>query len=393
MATTKVKIYDIIALLFIVFAAANTMNESLLSTALFIAIPISFICCALHYNTMQNNEYIRILAALYIWLCICYPFSIYIEPASIEMRRVLGCFILAYSFASLASKAKLVPLLYCIYCILLACAWKYADANIINDITFGENRLGDDKLNANHMAYYTFYATISIYILGEIISNAKLKTLFKLLFFGTIILSFITAIFTASRQVLYIQIPLFITLFAHRYLIQNKQSLLLKLSIIIACITLFTYLFAKYGEDIYSSSLLKERSATSFTDDERYAITKEAINLGLERPLIGYGPGNAMHHTSNRVFTHNTFLELFVNSGLPGVIIFAYLILVFLKKQYTRWIKTKDKFFLLFIIFGLFWIIYQTLYVFYVDLWLISFFLLASTHSNSYYYNKYTILK
>lgn len=370
-----------------------TMSESLLPIALYVAIPLSFICCAFFYNTIRDNNYIRILLCLYIWLCLCYPFSVYFEPASAELKRILGCFILSYSIASLATKQRLIPWLYGIYIILLICAWKYANENILTEITFGEDRLNDEKLNANHMAYYTFYSMISIYIIGDITKTVKIKKLYKVLFCATIILSFATGIFTASRQVLYIQIPLFIALFIHRYIFQNKQSTLYKLSIIILCIGLFSFLLTRYGEDIYASSLLKERSTVSFTEDDRSSIAQEAIHLGLERPIVGYGPGNAMYHTQGKVFTHNTFLELFVNSGIPGVVIFSFLIIVFLQKQYKRWRKTNDKMFVLFLICGLFWLLYQILYVFYVDLWLISFFILVSTHSDTYYYYKFVIAK
>jgi O-antigen ligase len=146
------------------------------------------------------------------------------------------------------------------------------------------------------------------------------------------------------------------------------------------------------GAKVYDNSLLKERSSNKIEDDDRTRIALEAIELAKNEPIFGYGPGNAMHNISTKTFTHNTFLELLVNAGVIGVIIFTYLILYFLRTQYVRWSKTKDYMFLLYLIFGIFWAIDQFFYVLYTDLWLISFFILVATHSDTYYKAKQTLL-
>ena len=198
---------DIFCIICLYFAAYASLSDNLNSIALYIALPLSAGYCFFINNTIRNNKYISMLLILYGWLCLCYPLTEYLEPANREIRQVLGCFILSYTIATLSQKRQIIPWLYGVYCLLLICAWKYANENIISDITFGEDRLNDDKLNANHFAYYTFYVTISLYILGEIIKKSLLKKIMRVLFIGSIVLSFYTAIFTASRQILIIQIP------------------------------------------------------------------------------------------------------------------------------------------------------------------------------------------
>lgn len=69
------------------------------------------------------------------------------------------------------------------------------------------DRLNDAKLNANTMAYYTFYATMAAFLLSDMVQSINYRKLFKILFLAMIPISFV-AIVTASRQVLIIQIPL-----------------------------------------------------------------------------------------------------------------------------------------------------------------------------------------
>ncbi len=389
----RINFADILAYICIALSAIVALDENWNSYALFIAIPTSFALCFLTYNTLSQNKYMRILLAIYLWLCVSYVFTDNIDAANDELRKILGCFILSYSVASLAQKPKAIPWLYIVYCLLLVYAWKYASEHIIDNIIFGSERLSDETLNANHLAYYTFYTTICVYILGEIVSIAWIRHLFRIVFFGTLILSFYTAIFTASRQILIIQVPLFAILIICRYMAQSRTSSIVRWLIIIVSIVAATYAYNHYYYDIYDNSLLQERSSNKIEDDDRMRIALEALDISVERPIFGYGPGNAMYNISTKHFTHNTFLELMVNGGIPCMLIFVYLVYTFLATQIRRWCKTRDKQYLTFFIFGIFWLIDQIFYVFYVDLWLISFFILVATHSDTYYKNSFNKLE
>lgn len=380
----RIRILDIIVYCSILFAAMVSLKDSLNAIALYVAIPASFILCFLRFDTFSTNKYIRFLFFLYLWLCVCTIMAEFYTPAIAQLKRVLGCFLLSYVIASQAKNSRIIPLLYLVYIILLLFAWKYANENILNEITIGDERMNDDKLNANHFAYYTFYVTIAIYILGDILKG-KIRKICRILFWATIILAFYTAILTASRQILILQIPLFVTLLYVRYIYGTNKNIIFKSLSIAICGIGILLLYNTYGAEMYDDSLLKQRSETSANDDIRVEIAKESIEIALERPVFGYGPGNAMYQISSGHFTHNTFLELLVNSGIVGFIIFSYMLLYFVRTQYIRWRQTKNQLFLVFMIFGIFWIADQMFYVFYSDIWLISFFILVATHSDVYY--------
>ncbi len=381
----KITISNIIALSCVAFAALVALNESLNSLALYVAIPVAFLISFLRYNVIQTNRYVRLLMILYLWVVFCYPFAEELQLAMLELKRIMGAFLLSYILGALAKTRKLIPWLYLIFILLLVMAWEYAKNNILMSIEFGDERLSDENLNANTLAYYTFYVTMAIYLLGEILKHQKVRSLFRVLFFGMFVLSFVTAVYTGSRQVLIIQIPLLASLIVVRYVRFSITHILVAVAVVLVALMAYK----QYGESIYESSTLKQRNEVTSSDDIRFKLVSECIDLGLQRPLLGYGPGNSVKQISTGHFAHNTFLELLVNCGFPGMFIFTYMILIFLKTQYRRWKATKDRMFLSFLLFGIFWTIDQMFYVFYTQLWLISFFILIATHSDMYYNTKY----
>ena len=380
----RIRVGDILSVILIIFSASVSLNNSLNPIALYIAIPCSFLWSFSHYRVIRTNIYMKLLVILYSWILFCSFFAEDSHLAAMEMKRILGSFILCYSIAAL-SKNKIIPWLYVVYFVLLCAAWWYAKNNILSVIDFGVDRLNDQKLNANTLAYYTFYVTISVFIMGEILKS-KLGFLFRLALFAMVFLAFITALYTASRQVLLLQVPLFISLFGIRYARERNNRVVFFL-----IMAFFIVFFINYGLEKYNNSTLKQRSEIAVKEDTRYQIAQECISLGFQSPLIGYGPGNIVKKISSHHGAHNTYLELFVNTGVIGVFIFIFLLYVYIKRQYVRWVKTRDCLFLVFLTFGLFWILDQVFYAFYADLWLMSFFILVASHSDEYYYNNYCL--
>lgn len=363
------------------FAAGVSLIGSLNSIALYLVIPFAFIFCFFLTNTLKYNIWLRILVVLYVWIVFSSLGAVYTDSANRELRQILGTFLLSYILSSLCKKQSNIPWVYGVYLVLYLGAWKYASENILS-VMSDNDRLNDAKLNANTLAYYTFYVTYALYILGEIVNSWK-KNLFRILFIGTIILSFYVAILTASRQVLIIQIPLIICLLFVRYIKKSYSSLLIVFSIFL--VSIFCYNFI--GEKIYEGSLLKQRNEVKIEDDERVILLKEAVDVGLEHPLWGVGPGNFRHYSSLHNFSHCTYTELLANTGILGSGIFIFLLFLFLKTQWDRYKRTRDKQFLIFLLFGIFFVIDNIFYVFYADMWLFAYFILVASHSDCYYKN------
>ena len=215
-----------IIILSLFFAAyASLASDAMNMIALYVVLPIAFLLSFLKNGNIEINKIINknelIFLALIGWIFLSFLWAKYDEAASREVHRCLGSVLLSFIFAINATNKKMIPWLYLTYLILLICAWNYAQNNILVDVTgaYGSNhgRMNDAKLNANTMAYYTFYVSFVVYLFGEILENVYFKKTCRYLFFTLFPLSFLTALATASRQVLVIQVPLLAFMLFCRY--------------------------------------------------------------------------------------------------------------------------------------------------------------------------------
>lgn len=180
-----------------VFAAAVSVNsDALNSLALYAAIPLAFLLSYFHVGKIAPNKYMSILMAIYIWDCISLIWAAYPESSSRELHRILGAFLLSYIMAANGNSIKMCKYLYVTFFVLYIGAWYYSYNNslVVMDITSDADRLNDDKLNANTMAYYTFYVTMGAFLLSYLIKSAKWNMFFKLLFLAMLPISFFVAI-------------------------------------------------------------------------------------------------------------------------------------------------------------------------------------------------------
>lgn len=381
---------EILCIILLYFAASVSLIDSLNPLALYGAIPLSFLISLSVGNSLKTNNYLKRLLVLILWVAATYFSAVYVEEANNQMKNLLGVFVLSMTIANLSSDKRCVPWLYGVFIILLIQALVYANSHImIEGFDTATDRLNDEKLNANTLAYYTFFVTFAIYELGNsfLIKNRVIANIFRLLFLAMYGVSFTVAILTGSRQVLIIQIPLLVLLTFIRYIegASLKRKLLFVLIAAVACVASIDPITKSYD-----NSYLKVRSETKAKDDVRALLLQDAIKVGCQHPIMGVGPGNYVRYSFNRHFSHCTYTELFANTGVIGALIYVSLLLMFLTSQWKRFWKYRDKTYLVFLVCGLIYLFDNFFYVFYVDLWLIGFFILLASHSETYFnYKKY----
>ena len=373
-----------VCILLLYFAASTPFNEELNSISLYFAIPASFIL-SFYIKSKYNykNIYVKWLIILYVWLGLTY-FTAYDQLlAARELRRFLGCAILCVAIANLSDRSKNTLWLYGIYIIIFMAAIKYArDTFFVGTYNISNSRVNDRNLNANTLAYYTFFMDCTIFILGDLVKEKMMRKAFRLLFFLSIAATFYVAIFTASRQVLIINIPLFLFFIYLRYF-RHAGAGRKFVAVMFLAIALIGV--GGYALTVYNSSYLKVRSETKIKDDARTRLLKEAIAVGDEHPIIGVGPGNFVKFSSTHHFSHCSYTELYANEGVIGLSIYVYLMYLFISRQYRYLKRTRDQKFLVFLVIAIIYAFYNIFYVFYVDLWLMGFFMLIASHSLSIY--------
>lgn len=381
MIQPRFKIYNLTIVVGILFSAAvGLLDVSINKVALYIVLPFIFCISFMSQKSLLTNKYMNILLLLFVWILLSVLWATSLPHAIIQVNQILGSFILCYIFSVHGKKEKVLVWLYVSFLILLLGDWHYAYHNMLSVIDLGVDRLDDQKLNANTFAYHTFYATFSSFILGEL--NISWRRIMRIIFLLMIPLSFFTAIFTASRQVLIIQIPLILILVYCRYF--KSQSVKTKFITLLIVIISFIVYFPK-AMTIYSDSKLKERNEINLREDGRTLLLKDAIMIGNQHFPLGVGANNFVVYSYNKGFSHNTYLELYVNEGIVGVALYVYLMLLFLRTQWRRFKRSKDLMYFYFFVAGFFFAVDGLFYVFYPHLWSIGFFILVATHSDAYY--------
>lgn len=250
----------------------------------------------------------------------------------------------------------------------------------------GDERMHDRTLDANTFSYYTAFCTFIVYIYGEMTENLKKKKWLNWAFILMIPISFVTALLTASRQILIVQIPFCLILIYLRYFFQQSNT---KRTWFILTAILVAAIFVPSAINMYESSYLYERSQIDLAEDSRTKLMIDAYEVGLKYFPLGVGAGNYVEYSYNKHFSHNTYLELWANLGIVGLGIFILILYRFIKSQYKRYKATLDKTFLVFMTFGIIFCLQNIFFSFYTGLWLMGFFILVASHSETYYKNKY----
>lgn len=347
---------------------------------LYVFLPLSFVLVlSQNRDIYETNRFLKLLFVLYFWFLISSFFSVDVNESFLQVERTVATFLLCTVFASIGEKRPVVG--YVIYLLFFIALLYYAYFNILSIIDVSEERMQDDNANANMFAYYTSFTTFALFILSYCSTNKK--RLFNVLFLGMIPLSFIVALLTGSRQTLLVQIPLIASLLGVKYVRNGKGVLVFSLIILVAIL-----LFFSFGEGMYEHSTLAHRNELSVGDDERTFLIKDAFRVGFNNIVFGVGPGcyklvNPTHH-----YAHCAYAELIACSGLPALAIYVSMLIIFIKTQIKRYYASKNRLFLSFALYGVIFSFQNLFYAFYLLPWLMSFFVLVSSHSNSIFKKK-----
>lgn len=205
--------------------AISLVSEAGNNVGLYVALPLCFLAIFFRYNVLRHDAYVRLLLFFYLWGAVTAFFAVREPVAWLQVRRFIPTFMLCYVFAVIGKKWPLQG--YIIYIVLWLCLLMYAYNNVLPTLDYtSDDRLQDERTNANMYAYYTVFATYALFMLDYFVqtSQKRLRSVIRGAFFLMIPLSFIIALFTASRQILIIQTPLISALLILRY-VNNKGGM------------------------------------------------------------------------------------------------------------------------------------------------------------------------
>lgn len=353
--------------------------------ALYTLVPAAF-GLSIIASDNKYNVYMKLLFCLYGWILLSWTSAKYTDLATAQLHQILGCILFTVPVYHLAKKHKYVYWAYGMWILFYVVCVRFAMNNIMSiSFNFAEERLSQESggLDGNHFSQYTVFLTFILFIFGEFCDNLKYKKYLILSFWLIIPITFYVSIVTASRQVLLIGVPLIASLLYIRYLkgssTRNKTQFLLIASV------LALMLFARFAST-YENSYLAQRNQESIEEDTRLTLLKNSFEVGWENPFLGVGPGNFCKYSFNGYnAAHNSFGEIFANSGFPALIIYVAMLWIFINRQRKRYRYSQDKRYLMFLIFGLFYTIDNFFMSFHTSPRLICFFILLATHAELYY--------
>lgn len=380
---SSISLIDIVIVLGLWFCAlVNILSPSLNRVALYAVIPGLFLLSLLRNGGFRTNSYLTLEGFLCLF-CVCSLFwAKYQDATEKELHQVVGVFLLSFVFAVNAKKPGLVPFLYITYLFLMANCLIYAETHILTDrmsSLYGE-RLNDDVLDANTFSYYSVFCTFITFLFS------RYKNIFGkgmlMLFIIMIPFTFYISLRTASRQILLLQVPFIVFLVFMRFFYKKHTP---QLIITILLVLLLALLLSNYVFNTFTNSYLYERTQIDIEEDSRIELMKDAYKVGLEHFPLGVGSGNYIRYSYNSHFSHNTFTELWANLGIVGLILFCWMIFMFCSTQWKRYKESKDLTYISFLAFGIIFICQNMFYSFYTGLWLMGFFILVATHSETYH--------
>ena len=178
------------------------------------------------------------------------------------------------------------------------------------------------------------WSVFGIIILLDKIVHTKFKRLSLIFYLAIILGAFFVIVSTGSRKSL---IMLLVgTLF---YLIFLNRPLVLKLKLIILFLILSFYGFNYVvTQPVFQNRFRKEMERQNLGG--RLPIWEETIKIIKENPIIGAGPGLIREELVDSSLgksraAHNEFITIAGLSGIPGLFIFIYFLLLMGKNAYS----------------------------------------------------------
>jgi O-antigen ligase len=218
---------------------------------------------------------------------------------------------------------------------------------------WGSSRIGKDfGLNPNTIGMVLSYSAIAFTYLG-IKCNKKLYFLF------IVPLAFIGLLTGSRKAFLMIIGGIFLLLFLNIKKLKSKLlfivTAILSVLVIYQIIMNIPYLYEILGKRIDITNIINQQFTAS--TNTRLLMIKEGWQLFAQRPIIGYGLENYRIISSFRTYSHNNYIELFVSTGLVGVLIYYSLPIWILVSSLIKKVKGNIEYNIIIVFFTIILII------------------------------------
>lgn len=238
---------------------------------------------------------------------------------------------------------KAYLLLCIIIAILIVLSFIFGYPHIENNLSIGRYSIGITGVFKNPN-YLTSFYNVSFFIIFYIWALVKQHLHQRITLFAILALFILASFLSGTRAALLVEILIIISV--PIFFIKKKNIVqILSLGIIVV------FLVGNYYDDIDSAISIFLGGRDALSDDSRSDAWKMALNYIQNNPLFGCGShawDNIVRGSSELEYLHNVFLELFLEQGLIGLVLFSGLLF----SGYSRTNIMDRKFILLFLLFS-----------------------------------------
>jgi O-antigen ligase len=226
-----------------------------------------------------------------------------------------------------------------------------------------------DLTISQHPSYVAMYVLLSVFICYESWFSSSLKTKHRIfwLISGTILL--LSQYFISSRAGIFISLVL-IPLYFLIKIRKSKKFKFLVFVIITVVICLLPLIIKNQRVDYLFGEAFNKQVGYERKQDPRFQIWESVFNVSKQNLLLGVGIGDVRHELSHeyerigedqmakeRYNAHNQFLEVILENGIIGFVMFLSIFFFMLKIAFAD----KNFLYLLFILIMLLFFMFETM--------------------------------
>ena len=248
--------------------------------------------------------------------------------------------------------------------------------------TSGGLASNDNNLNYQSLSYLASYSAalceVFLYINGNIIKKSL-----SFAIYGMVLLDLLTILIAGGRGglVAYTLFGIIFSVFTVRSQRVSAHTILKYFFVIIAVSAGLCFIFKMASNSTVATSgfnrLLGFLNGTG--DEGRARIWEKAISSFISSPIVGHGIGSVFYEVGQ--YSHNIFLDLLVETGLLGTIIFVFFIIHYLRVLFRMMRYDIYNIFWLFIFLcGFFMNLFSGYYLISIPMWWSIFAVISKKH-------------
>jgi O-antigen ligase len=193
-----------------------------------------------------------------------------------------------------------------------------------------EARLAGIALNANAFAItVTYGVTMLLYYFRMVRSK-----ILKLLIIGGILLAVRFIIASGSRQGFIGLVILVSSWFLLNYVKELRKRPSLVIVMLLGIVGLGYYTAYTMRETVLMQRFTRLGTTAEGSANARLLMVKEGIQMTTSYPVLGVGLGNFIVHSATGHYSHNNYVEIFSETGIPGGILYNMIYVLILYRLY-----------------------------------------------------------